>query len=175
MASLAQRAENVPGTRQNHCAVGAELPNWARINLGGAILADFDAEKQVVALAKVLKVQDDSIKELTRRVQEAHMTTLPDEVMKKIDMLQRMFAGMRNAQEATDLERIVRGAAETVRQAGVAPSQVQTLYFTGGSTGLTPLVDRIAACFPAAQPVRGDRFASVAQGLHARAVFGAGG
>lgn len=101
MASLAQRAENVPGTRQNHCAVGAELPNWARINFGGAILADFDAEKQVVALAKVLKVQDDSIKELTRRVQEAHMTTLPDEVMKKIDMLQRMFAGMRNAQEAT--------------------------------------------------------------------------
>ena len=77
----------------------------------------------------------------------------------------------------TDLERIVRGAAETVRQAGVAPAQVQTLYFTGGSTGLTPLVDRIAACFPAAQQVRGDRFASVAQGLglHARAVFAAGG
>ncbi len=76
----------------------------------------------------------------------------------------------------SDLERIVRGAAETVRQAGVAPSQVQTLYFTGGSTGLTPLVERIAACFPAAQQVRGDRFASVAQGLglHARAVFGAG-
>jgi hypothetical chaperone protein len=50
------------------------------------------------------------------------------------------------------------------------------LYFTGGSTGLTPLVDRIAAGFPAAQRVRGDRFASVAQGLgwHARAVFGPG-
>jgi hypothetical chaperone protein len=77
----------------------------------------------------------------------------------------------------SDLQRIVQGAAETVRQAGVAPAQVQTLYFTGGSTGLTPLVSRIAACFPAAQQVRGDRFASVAQGLglHARAVFGAGG
>ena len=77
----------------------------------------------------------------------------------------------------TDLQRIVKGAVETARLAGVAPAQVQTLYFTGGSTGLTPLVDRIAACFPAAQPVRGDRFASVAQGLglHARAVFGAGG
>ena len=75
----------------------------------------------------------------------------------------------------TDLERIVQAALATARQAGVAPAQVQTLYFTGGSTGLTPLVDRIAACFPGAQPMRGDRFASVAQGLglHARAVFGA--
>ena len=38
-----------------------------------------------------------------------------------------------------------------------------------------PLVDRIAAQFPQAQRVRGDRFASVAQGLglHARAVFAA--
>jgi hypothetical chaperone protein len=75
----------------------------------------------------------------------------------------------------TDLQKIVLAAVETARQAGVTPAQVQTLYFTGGSTGLTPLVDRIAAQFPAAERVRGDRFASVAQGLglHARAVFGA--
>jgi len=74
-----------------------------------------------------------------------------------------------------DLERIVQAALETTRQAGVAPAQVQALYFTGGSTGLTPLVDRIAACFAGAERVRGDRFASVAQGLglHARTVFGA--
>jgi hypothetical chaperone protein len=74
-----------------------------------------------------------------------------------------------------DLERIVRAAAETVRLAGVAPEAVDVLYFTGGSTGLRPLVDRIAAGFPQAERVRGDRFASVAQGLgwHARAVFGA--
>jgi hypothetical chaperone protein len=73
-----------------------------------------------------------------------------------------------------DLERIVQAAAETARQAGVAPASVDVLYFTGGSTGLRPLVDRIAAGFPAAARVRGDRFASVAQGLglHARAVFG---
>lgn len=75
-----------------------------------------------------------------------------------------------------DLERIVQAAQHTVRLAGVAGTQVQALYFTGGSTGLTPLVDRIAACFSGAQRVRGDRFASVAHGLglHARAVFGAG-
>ena len=76
-----------------------------------------------------------------------------------------------------DLERIVHASRATVLQAGLRPGDVDVVYFTGGSTGLTPLVDRIAACFPAAQRVRGDRFASVAQGLgwHARAVFGAAG
>ena len=75
-----------------------------------------------------------------------------------------------------DLQRIVEAATETVRMARVAPEKVDVLYFTGGSTGLQPLVDRIAAGFPGAARVRGDRFASVAQGLglHARAVFGAG-
>ncbi|MDE2146990.1 MAG: Hsp70 family protein [Burkholderiales bacterium] len=73
-----------------------------------------------------------------------------------------------------DLDRIVGAARETARRAGVAPSRIDTLYFTGGSTGLVPLVQRIAACFPAAAVVRGDRYASVAQGLglHAAAVFG---
>ena len=73
-----------------------------------------------------------------------------------------------------DLGRIVQAAQETVRIAGVAPQAVDALYFTGGSTGLQPLVDRIAAGFSGAERVRGDRFASVAQGLgqHARVVFG---
>ena len=72
-----------------------------------------------------------------------------------------------------DLERIVQAAGDTARMAGVAPQAVDVLYFTGGSTGLQPLVERIAAGFPSALAVRGDRFASVAQGLglHARAVF----
>ncbi len=74
-----------------------------------------------------------------------------------------------------DLGRIVDAAAETARLAGVAREQVEVLYFTGGSTGLAPLVERIGALFPQARRVRGDRFASVAQGLglHARAVYGA--
>ena len=75
----------------------------------------------------------------------------------------------------TDLQRIVQAASETTRQAGVPPEAVDVLYFTGGSTGLTALVERIGAGFPRAQRVRGDRFASVAQGLglHAQAVFSA--
>ncbi|NML13873.1 Hsp70 family protein [Azohydromonas caseinilytica] len=73
-----------------------------------------------------------------------------------------------------DLQRIAEAALETVRRAGVAPEAVDALYFTGGSTGLKPLTDRIAAAFPAARAVRGERFASVAQGLglHAARCFG---
>jgi hypothetical chaperone protein len=74
-----------------------------------------------------------------------------------------------------DLQRIVDAADETLRQAGVGPERVDALYFTGGSTGLAPLAQRIAARFQSAAVVRGDRFASVAQGLgvHALRVFGA--
>jgi hypothetical chaperone protein len=98
-----------------------------------------------------------------------------------LSLLQRALSASLQEQQASaaleaDLEKIVQAAGETVRMAGMDAAQVQALYFTGGSTGLTPLVDRIAARFPQAQRVRGDRFASVAQGLglHARAVFGAG-
>jgi hypothetical chaperone protein len=64
-----------------------------------------------------------------------------------------------------DLQRIVEAAGDTLKQAALAADQIDALYFTGGSTGLKPLTDRIAARFPAARVQRGDRFASVAQGL----------
>ncbi len=73
-----------------------------------------------------------------------------------------------------DLDRIALAADETLKQAGLSRDKVSALYFTGGSTGLLPLAQRIATGFPAAKIVRGDRFASVATGLglHAQRVFG---
>ena len=73
-----------------------------------------------------------------------------------------------------DLDRIALAADQTLAQAGLARERVDALYFTGGSTGLRPLAERIAARFPTAKVMRGDRFASVAQGLglHAQRVFG---
>jgi len=72
-----------------------------------------------------------------------------------------------------DLDRIAIAATQTTAMAGISPDQVDVVYFTGGSTGLKPLADRIAMQFPSACAVRGHRFASVAQGLgqHARNVF----
>jgi hypothetical chaperone protein len=74
-----------------------------------------------------------------------------------------------------DLDRIVAAAEHTVRQAGLGPEAVDALYFTGGSTALRLLAERLQRAFPAARPVRGDRFASVATGLalHASRRFGA--
>ncbi|MBK7613040.1 MAG: Hsp70 family protein [Burkholderiales bacterium] len=72
-----------------------------------------------------------------------------------------------------DLERIVQAGVQTVRLAGVKPEKIEAVYLTGGSTGLAPLATRIAAPFKKARTVRGDRLASVAQGLglHAQRVF----
>jgi hypothetical chaperone protein len=72
-----------------------------------------------------------------------------------------------------DMQRIVAAALETLRQAGLASGGIDVLYLTGGSTGLTPLAQTLAAVCPSAQLVRGDRFASVAQGLglHAQRLF----
>ena len=73
-----------------------------------------------------------------------------------------------------DIDRIVACAQDTVRQAGLQPQQIDALYFTGGSTGLALLTDRLQAAFATATPVRGDRLASVATGLglHAARLFG---
>lgn len=73
-----------------------------------------------------------------------------------------------------DLGRIVAAAGETVRRAGLAPAAIDALYFTGGSTALGALTERLAARFPAARLVQGDRLASVATGLgvFAARVFG---
>ncbi|HWI10551.1 MAG TPA: Hsp70 family protein [Burkholderiaceae bacterium] len=77
---------------------------------------------------------------------------------------------------AADIERIVGAARAAVAQAGLVPAQIDALYFTGGSTGLRLLADRIGAVFPTAQVVRGDRFASVVTGLglHAQRRFAPG-
>ena len=64
-----------------------------------------------------------------------------------------------------DIDRIVAAARAAVEQAGLKPDQIDALFFTGGSTGLRLLAQRIAAAFPTARAVRGDRFASVATGL----------
>jgi hypothetical chaperone protein len=69
-----------------------------------------------------------------------------------------------------DLQRIVDAAAHAVRLAGMAPDRVHALYFTGGSTGLAALTDRIGRAFPQARRVQGERFSSVLRGLGEQAL-----
>jgi hypothetical chaperone protein len=80
-----------------------------------------------------------------------------------------LSANFNEAQQSEALReriaKIVGTATETVRRAGVKPVDVSALYFTGGSTGLKFLTAEIAAQFPHAKQVTGDRFSSVASGL----------
>jgi hypothetical chaperone protein len=75
--------------------------------------------------------------------------------------------GEREAHAAIDADvaRIVAAARETLARASMRADAVDALYFTGGSTGLRVLAERLAAAFPNARVVRGDRFASVVAGL----------
>jgi hypothetical chaperone protein len=50
-------------------------------------------------------------------------------------------------------------------QAGVEPGAVDTVFFTGGSSGVALLRERIAALLPRARKVEGDLFGSIGSGL----------
>jgi hypothetical chaperone protein len=57
-----------------------------------------------------------------------------------------------------------------LRDAGVKPEHVDTVFFTGGSSGVRKLRERIGALVPAARKVEGDLFGSIGAGLALDAV-----
>jgi hypothetical chaperone protein len=61
--------------------------------------------------------------------------------------------------------RIAGAARQAIEQAGLSPSKIDALYFTGGSTALQSLAHAIGAVVPDAVQVDGDRFTSVVSGL----------
>ena len=63
------------------------------------------------------------------------------------------------------LARLVTVGKATVGRAGLTPDALSTLYFTGGSSGMTALREAFAAAFPASRVVVGDLFGSVVSGL----------
>jgi hypothetical chaperone protein len=52
-----------------------------------------------------------------------------------------------------------------LRDAGVTPDAVDTVFFTGGASGVQLLRERIAALVPKARRVEGDLFGSIGSGL----------
>jgi hypothetical chaperone protein len=54
---------------------------------------------------------------------------------------------------------------QLLTDAGVTPSQVDTVFFTGGSSSVPLLRQRIAAVLPGARRVEGDLFGSIGAGL----------
>jgi hypothetical chaperone protein len=70
----------------------------------------------------------------------------------------------------SELDAIAKAALATITQAGLKPEQITSLFFTGGSTGLSALRASIAKVVPMAQSLEGERFESVAFGLGIAAV-----
>lgn len=130
---------------------------------------------------RLMKVLTDHLgHDLAGRAEQAKIAVAAGgEVALDLGLVERGLQAQLTAPQASawlreDLARIVAAAQETVAQAGVSPASVDALYFTGGSTGLKGLTDALAAAFPAARPVHGERLASVATGLglYARRCFG---
>ncbi|MES2298174.1 MAG: Hsp70 family protein [Pseudomonadota bacterium] len=67
------------------------------------------------------------------------------------------------------IDHLVGSVEQTVRKlladAGVAAARVDTVFFTGGSSGVRVLRERIAAVVPQARQVEGDLFGSIGAGL----------
>jgi hypothetical chaperone protein len=61
--------------------------------------------------------------------------------------------------------RIAGAARQAIEHAGLSPSKIDALYFTGGSTALQSLARAIGAVVPEAAQVEGSRFTSVVSGL----------
>ncbi|PIA72146.1 Hsp70 family protein [Pseudomonas sediminis] len=63
------------------------------------------------------------------------------------------------------LERIRASLTQLLADAGVAADQVDTLFFTGGSSGVPALRQSVAAMLPNARSVEGNTFGSIGSGL----------
>ena len=63
------------------------------------------------------------------------------------------------------LARLVATGTATIAAAGLTPATLSTLYFTGGSSGMSALREAFAKAFPQSRVVVGDLFGSVVSGL----------
>ncbi|MEO8599974.1 MAG: Hsp70 family protein, partial [bacterium] len=97
---------------------------------------------------------------------------LSDVDLTRLD-LDRMSPPQTLAIHRTDFEDAIHGlvgsientVASLLLDAGITAGAVDTVFFTGGSSGVRLLRERIAAVVPDARQVEGDRFGSIGAGL----------
>ncbi|WP_455232308.1 Hsp70 family protein [Geopseudomonas aromaticivorans] len=103
---------------------------------------------------------------------EASKIALTEEQRRHIDF-SRIEAGLSaeltralfEAAIAQQLERINAGIGQLLSDAGVTAEQVDTLFFTGGSSGIPALRQSAARLLPNARQVEGNRFGGIGSGL----------
>jgi hypothetical chaperone protein len=109
---------------------------------------------------------------LATGVEQAKIRSSVEDQSAEIDLSQ-VEARLRASVGAADmarhlsglLERVVDCAAECVVRAGLAPSGLDAIYLTGGSSSLRPFQQALRSRFPSVPLVEGDLFGGVASGL----------
>jgi hypothetical chaperone protein len=123
-------------------------------------------------LARLRKLIDDRAGHwLAMQVEEAKIglsaTPVVDLDLDRLSPPERLQVG--RAVFETAIAGLVDQVGATVQrllgEAGVAAERVDTVFFTGGSSGVAALRERIAAIVPAARRVEGDLFGSIGAGL----------
>ncbi|MEG0820588.1 MAG: Hsp70 family protein [Burkholderiaceae bacterium] len=172
LGTLSTRGQPVPSS------IYHELATWHLINTCYTHsrmselrqMRSFYADAQ--AHGRLMHVLQDRLgHELAGRAEDAKIAVATTGVA-QIDLASVEAGLMADFDEARQLaalsaavDRIAQTAADTATMAGLAPAQIDAIYFTGGSTGLGLLADRIAQRFPAAERIRGERLTSVVAGL----------
>ncbi|MES2362417.1 MAG: Hsp70 family protein [Pseudomonadota bacterium] len=103
---------------------------------------------------------------------EAGKIALSDAPETSVD-LGRIAPGETLVLRRPDFDRAIHGLVHTVestvsgllRDAGIQAQDVDTVFFTGGSSAVPLLRERISALLPQARAVEGDRFGSIGAGL----------
>ena len=113
---------------------------------------------------------------LAHQVEEAKIA-LSDHDTTRLD-LEHFAPGLRHTLTRAEfdlaasslVDKVENTVAALLPTAGVAAERIDTVFFTGGSSGIPLLRRRIAALLPKAQAVEGDLFGSIGAGLAVDAV-----
>lgn len=108
---------------------------------------------------------------LAMRVEETKIA-LSDQAQHRL-LLDRISEGLEHTVTQSEFEgaidgqitRIEETVTKLLKDANLRADQVDTVFFTGGSSGVPLLRQRVAALLPAAEHVEGDLFGSIGSGL----------
>jgi hypothetical chaperone protein len=155
-----------------------ELSTWHLINTVYAINRTIELKQSAWLYAeprlhaRLMQVIDHRYGHQLMGIAEAAKIALTDQTTTRLDLdlIETELAATLSESDLAEavhaqLERVLDGARQAVVAAGLTPAAIDTLYFTGGSTGLRRLTSAIAGAFSQAKVVYGDRYASVASGL----------